>query len=420
LLVTGANDFTIQNGLVGNTASGGREQIIHQFGTGTLTISATVGVSTNIMSVTKDGPGTLVFTAANPYTGTTTINGGVFRANDGTGLPTTSPLVLNNGVFETSAATFIRTLGSAGGNVQITGGASGFSANGGAVTVTLGGVGSPTALTWGTTNFNPGILVLNESTANNTLDFKNAIDLNGSTRTINVNAASANTATVSGVIGSSIPGGALVKGGAGTLILSNINTYNGATTISGGEVVVSGSLNGTTAVNVASGATLASGATGGAITTGAVSGNSVDVAGTLSPGDTALAPITLTLSAGTKLNFESGSVLRLDVAPNGSSDSVIFGGSAGDWLSGSGNATLSLHGVINYSSTYVVFQNVSTPGFAFAGVTGYDSSNWTPTFAMSGNDYVLSFAAIPEPGSAVSLAGGVAMLLGLQKRRRRK
>ena len=420
LLVTGSNDFTIQNGLVGITASGGREEIIHQFGTGTLTISATMGVSTNTMSVTKDGPGTLVFTAANPYTGTTAINGGVFRAVDGIGLPTTSPLVLNNGVFETSAATFTRALGAANGNVRITGGLSGFSANGGAVTVALGGVGSPTPLTWGSANFNPGTLVLNESTANNTLDFKNAIDLAGSTRTINVNAASANTATISGVINSSLPGGAIVKGGVGTLILSNVNTYTGATTISSGEVVVSGSLNGTTAVKVANGATLASGASGGSITTGATSGTAIDIAGILSPGDANIAPITLTLAVGTKLNFDSGSTLRLDVASNGSSDSVIFGGSASDWLSGSGNVTLSLNGSIDYSSTYVIFQNVSTPGFNFAGITGYDTANWKANVVQSGNNYDLTFSAIPEPGSLASLVGGLGLLVGLQRRHRRR
>jgi autotransporter-associated beta strand protein len=264
-------------------------------------------------------------------------------------------------------------------------------------------------------NGNPagnGITVASGS-GNHTLSTKVAL---GADQTWTVTDAST-TLTASNQISG---GFALTKAGAGTLILSGASNYTGATNVSSGKVIVSGSLNGTTAVNVASGATLASGSSGGAITTGTVSGDAVDVAGILSPGDSSLAAITLTLATGTKLNFESGSALRLDLAAAGSSDSVIFGGSAGDWLSGSGNAMLTLNGPIDYASTYLVFQNVSTLGFTFANITGYDSANWTATFASTGNDYVLTFAAVPEPISPVSLLGGLGMLIGLRRLRRRR
>lgn len=279
------------------------------------------------------------------------------------------------------------------------------------------GIGGNNTLTINASNANGntagnGITVASGS-GNHTLSTKVAL---GADQTWTVTDATS-TLTASNQVSGAF---ALTKGGAGTLVLSGSSNYTGATNVNSGKVIVSGALNGTTAVHVASGATLASGALGGSITTGATSGTAIDIAGILSPGDANIAPITLTLAIGTKLNFESGSTLRLDLASNGSSDSVIFGGSASDWLSGSGNVTLALNGTINYSSTYVIFQNVSTPGFSFAGITGYDTSNWKATVVQSGNNYDLSFAAVPEPGSLASLVGGLGLLVGLRRRHRRR
>jgi autotransporter-associated beta strand protein len=212
---------------------------------------------------------------------------------------------------------------------------------------------------------------------------------------------------------------ALVFTNTGTTTLGAANTYTGSTTISGGKVIVSGSLSGTATVSVASSATLASGTSGGSITTSATTGNAVDISGTLSPGDTAFAPITLTLDGAARLNFNSGAQLRLDVGAENSSDTVIFGGLAADRLFGSSNATLALTGVVDYASTYTVFLNVTTTGFLFAGITGYDSTNYNAVFARSGNDYQLSFVAVPEPGSLAALFGGVGLLAGLQRLRRK-
>lgn len=71
LLMLGANNYTITNGQVGAANS---ELIVHQMGTGTLTINGTV--SSGIGGLTKNGPGTLVLGAVN--------NGSFATINQGT------------------------------------------------------------------------------------------------------------------------------------------------------------------------------------------------------------------------------------------------------------------------------------------------------------------------------------------------
>lgn len=184
----------------------------------------------------KFGTGVLALTGSNTYSGPTIVYGGVLRANDGVGLPSNSLLNLDGGVFETGV-NFARTGGTAAGDVEITGGTSGFSANGGNITVAFGSAANPTALTWGTAPFNPATFDLNETSANGTLNFLDSINLGTSARTIQVNAtAAATAATLSGLI-SSGSGGGITKVGAGTLILTNTsNSYSGPTTISGGTL----------------------------------------------------------------------------------------------------------------------------------------------------------------------------------------
>ena len=244
-----------------------------------------------------------------------------------------------------------------------------------------------------------GILNVNVGTGGGT------IDTNGFSTTI-----SQGIANVSGQTGS------LTKAGNGKLTLSNAsNAYTGTTTVNGGTLVVSGSLSGTTSVSVASGATLASGATG-SITTAA--GGNISVSGTLAPGDIgAVGTLTLAPGTGGQLSFASGSTLALDIS-GANSDQIAFA-SAGDCLLGSGNATLSLGGLTaaNYTNTYTIFSNVTTSGFSFASITGYDSTDYRANITQVGNAYQLSFAAVPEPGTTASLVGGLGLLLGWQRRR---
>ncbi len=181
----------------------------------------------------KSGPGTLVLTGSNTaLTAVTEVTGGVLRATGASLSPST--LVLYGGVLETGA-NFDR-------GVTITGGTSGFSAYGAAISVAIETVpnnGNPYPLVLGMStpvSFKPSDFVLNAATANNTLTFQNAVSFgSGGNLAVNVNASSAYPATMSGILSGS---GSLIKGGPGTLILSNTNSYSGGTTIQAGALSV--------------------------------------------------------------------------------------------------------------------------------------------------------------------------------------
>jgi autotransporter-associated beta strand protein len=134
--------------------------------------------------------------------------------------------------------------------VQIPGGASGFSAGAtGTINVSLNG-GAP--LVWGSTpNFNPSALVLNQPSALGTLDFQNAIDLNGAARTFAGNGPITNPGVVSAPITST--GGPVAvtigNGGGGVVQFTNTgNTAIASLTLTSGELGISShdNINGTT------------------------------------------------------------------------------------------------------------------------------------------------------------------------------
>jgi autotransporter-associated beta strand protein len=224
------------------------------------------------LGVTKSGAGQWNLGASNnTYTGITTLNDGILGLNNNGALSGNSPLLLAptsatsaailqmSGTFERNLAA-TATAGSGtvtfGGTIASTTGGVGFAAHSTPLTVAIGGVGSPTALTWGSGGFVGTAfaqnLVLNSTTALSSVDFKNAIDLGALARTINVldNAnTGADYATMSGDLSGT--GGSLIKAGAGVLRLTGANSYTGNTTLSGGTLVVS-SLGGSTSVSTSS------------------------------------------------------------------------------------------------------------------------------------------------------------------------
>jgi autotransporter-associated beta strand protein len=355
---TSANDLNLGTGAIGLGSSAGTARNLTINGSATLTLGGVISNGTTATGLTKAGTGTLTLTGANAYTGTTTIAAGTLAANSAQALNTTA----------------------SGGSVTFTGG----------------------TLKYGST-FAAGANADISSRIKNSTGAV-AIDTNGQAVTY---ASAIDSTNVAG----------LTKSGNGTLTLATANVYTGTTTLSAGELIVSGSLNGTTNVNVASGATLASGATG-SITTAAA--GDLAISGTLAPGDIgSVGTFTLAPGTGGKLNFLSSSTFNFTIS-GATSDEVSFS-TTDDWLSGSGNVTLSLTGITasDYGNTYTVFQNVSTTGFALANITGYDTVNYTANFTQVGSDYQLSFSAVPEPNTAISLLGGVGVLL-LFRRRDRK
>ncbi|MDR1304357.1 MAG: autotransporter-associated beta strand repeat-containing protein [Verrucomicrobiales bacterium] len=219
------------------------------------------------------------------------------------------------------------------------------------------------------------------------------------------------TAEFAGRLGDSVDeqGSLLVNGTAGGMSDDNIGgilKLTGTSTISGftevvkGTLLVDGELS-TANVVVDAGATL-----GGAGEL-ATSVGGINVSGILD----ATAALTLDLADGQKLNFTAGSVLLVDA------DSALSFASEGDWLNGSGNATLELTGNFDYTTQYTVLTNITTEDFSFAAISGYDTVNYEAQWGLSGNSYILSFDVIPEPSTWVLIITGVALLTMLRRRR---
>jgi len=210
-----------------------------------LTGSFQDGFITSTMVVTKQGPGTQVFTGNNTYTGNTTIQGGVLAAAQGVGLPSASPLVLAGGVWQhLGPAVMTRSLGTGSGQINWSGGG-GFSAQGGTFEIRLNN--STGEVTWNTGGFVPdgSPLIFGSSTASGMVDFQNSINLGGqgsTARTIQVNHSGNFVARISGnITGGGDTGRPLTKTGDGPLELTGPNnTFRGDLNITAGELRLSG------------------------------------------------------------------------------------------------------------------------------------------------------------------------------------
>jgi autotransporter-associated beta strand protein len=277
--VTDSGASTISGGL----ALGGTSQTFQVNSGGTLAITASISGG----GLKKNGSGTLVLSSSNSYTGGTTLIAGALMVGNGA--------ALGNGVLSVQGG----TLGASGGPLSLSN------------AVTLAGnltIGGSDALT-----------------------LSGPVTLTGN-RTLTVNDTGGTT--IAGAIGQAGGARKLTKGGAGTLVLSASNTYTGATSVSGGTLLVNGSI--MSSVTVASGATL-----GGSGATGAVT---VLSGGVLLPGGSGQPGI---LSTG-GVTFKGGA--NFNVALDGSTPGA------------GGYAQLEVSGTVSLNNSYL---NVSV-GYAAA------------------------------------------------------
>ncbi|MEI6233951.1 MAG: autotransporter-associated beta strand repeat-containing protein, partial [Planctomycetota bacterium] len=233
LTFDGAGSFSFDNNAAGISGAGG----IIKNGTGQLIVNTTLTPTFTFTGDIVVNGGYVGFqTPATFFTGKNTkITGGYLGGRFGSGF------------------TWTGGLGTGANQIQITGGTSGFSGEGGTGSTFLIGTAGST-LVWGASGqgiatgfFNPTVFLGNapdRMNANGLGNLNNGIDLNGATRTFTSTQTNSNFAagvgfTISGVISnSSATASGLTKTGAGQIVLASANTYNGLTTISAGVLQI--------------------------------------------------------------------------------------------------------------------------------------------------------------------------------------
>lgn len=197
-----------------------------------LTINGIIGETGGSFGLTKAGGARLTLNAANTYTGATSLTNGVLVLGHANSLPGgtastggTSALTFagtssSGAILGLGAGDFTRSLGTGADQVQWTG-HGGFAAFDADRIVNLGGAGA--TVQWNAGSFVPSgnSLVFGYGNGNDAQDsshmvtFQNPIDLNGGTRSVNVNDGNNGGALGSARIDAVLSGGLLNSSGTG-------------------------------------------------------------------------------------------------------------------------------------------------------------------------------------------------------------
>lgn len=286
LLLMGNNNYSVTNGQITSSLASA-ENIIHTMGSGTLTLGATVG---GAGTITKSGPGTLLITGSNSYSGGTRLVQGTIATDNASAFgPGTifvggdsklrfdANLTLSNSVtidgrgltlgnvrtnryltVDTNGndTTLSGAIGGGGGIIKTGSGVltlSGTNTYSGGTTISAGTLAISSNSNLGDSKYTP------LSVNGGTLRIAGTALNNLNTRTVNWDsfhggldiAHASNTFTVANNISGS---GSFTKSGAGTLTLTGINTHTGSTTVSAGTLLIStGSMNSTSQINLTGG-----------------------------------------------------------------------------------------------------------------------------------------------------------------------
>ena len=349
-------------------------------------------------AVVQAGPGTTILTGNNLYLGGTTISAGTLQLGNGGTSGSIIGDVVDNGTFAINSSdtySFGGAISGGGAVVQMGPGTTiltgtnsysgGTAINAGVLAVAadanLGAATGGLAFNGGTLQFLSGFTTARAVTLN---AGGGIIDTNG------------NSATLAGAIGGV---GGLSKIGAGTLTLTGVSTYSGATTVNAGALAVNGSI-ANSAVTVNAGAVLSGVGTVGATT--------INSGGTFAPGNS---PGTMTVAG--NLAFQSGALYLVQVDPSAaSSASVIAGGTAA--LAGTVAAAFASGSYVTRS--YTILSAAGGLGGTRFGSFGTSNlpAGFTASLAYTNTDVILQLVANLGGGSGGSNGIGSSGLSGNQ------
>jgi fibronectin-binding autotransporter adhesin len=321
---------------------------------------------TGSVSVVKSGPGTLVFSTNNSYSGVTTISSGVLQYNDGPAIPTTplynsGALVINRTDTLTQGSTFHSIMMGTGSLTNIGSGTLALNNINTYSGITKAAAGTialrhPLAL-WNSAIDTTGSGVFTFSGAGTNGPTIGGLTQSGTPRDLasvfttgyssvtNLILNPSGSVTYGGVIGNGASGMALTMAGTGTQVLTNSNTYTGATYINAGTLTLGGigDINTSSGIVIQGGTLTSTRSTTGITPFGA---NSLDFRhGTLSlvPASAGAYAFTgVNAAVGSTLTYSGGAILGL--TRNGANTLSYTIGNAGaganSVLVRSGNGTL--------------------------------------------------------------------------------
>ncbi len=368
-------------------------------------------------SLLQSGLGTLQLTAANQYSGPTTVTAGTLQIGGGgtSGTPGTGPIVDNAVLLLNRSNTFTlaNTVSGSGsllqsglGTVQLT-----------AANSYSGG----TTIADGTLNINADAALgaLPPSPATN-VTFSGDGTLQAGAATV-VLSGNRNLAIESGVIvtidtqsdAMTVPGivsgpGGLTKIGGGTLTLSGADTYSGATTVDAGmlRLPATGRL-GNTSITIGNGATFVP--TAGAVVAGSTGNGSAGATLNLNPGavfdmvDGAIGTFSLNQQsgfAGAALTI-NGATLEFDLSSSAADSLLVNTGAAAV----SGTNTISIAGLGSSLTPGGTYTLISAPS-GLNGTFLFPNSSTSEALTVGSTPYKLtlnSSAGTLYPGSAESV-----------------